>query len=137
MRWQTVFARHGGNRHEQALARVDVLKRCCRTVEADAELVPFATPVEVLIYSGTVGAAIAVAEHLVRQGESEKAVNRPVEALGLAVANVLAHRARHHSLVVRLSDAEPREEFQAWGRDKFEQFDSEGFRPVFRGNKSG
>ncbi|MET8950227.1 hypothetical protein [Streptomyces sp. NPDC004533] len=124
------FARHGGNRHEQALARADVLKRCCRTVEADAELVPFATPVEVLAYSGMVGVAIAVAERLVRQGESEKAVNHPVEALSLAVANVLAHRARHHSLVGRLSDAELREEFEAWWRDEFEQFDAEGFRPV-------
>ncbi|MET9477507.1 tetratricopeptide repeat protein [Streptomyces sp. NPDC002917] len=68
------FARHGGSRHEQALARAYVLKRCGRAAEADAELAPFARLDEDLLHDGTVRGAIAFAERLVRQGEPQKAI---------------------------------------------------------------
>lgn len=68
------FARHGGNRHERALMRAEVMKRWGRAADAEAELAPFAASDEDLLRSGTVAGAIALAERLVRRGEPQRAV---------------------------------------------------------------
>ncbi|MEV6057636.1 hypothetical protein [Streptomyces sp. NPDC052107] len=68
------FARHGGNRQEQALMRAKVMKQCGRAVDAEAELAAFTRSDEELLRSGTVHGAIALAERLVQRGEPQKAV---------------------------------------------------------------
>lgn len=68
------FARHGGNRHEQAFMRAGIMKLCGRAEDAEAELAPFARSDEELYLDGTVHGAIELAERLVRRGEPQKAV---------------------------------------------------------------
>ncbi|MEU7967445.1 hypothetical protein AB0D09_28890 [Streptomyces sp. NPDC049097] len=68
------FSRYSGTRHEQALLRAEVMKRCGRVEDAEAELAAFARSDEELLRSGTVQGAIALAERLVRRGEPQNAV---------------------------------------------------------------
>lgn len=68
------FTRHGGNHHEQALMRAEVMKLSGRAVDAEAELAEFARSDEELVHSGTVDGAIALAEGLVRGGQPHQGV---------------------------------------------------------------
>lgn len=68
------FSRHGGDHHEQAFMRAEIMKLSGRVVDAEAESAAFARSDEELLRSGTVAGAIALSERLVRRGEPQKAV---------------------------------------------------------------